>query len=130
MAAELRRSSRYNDFLPITLFVDGDNHQQKLAGPLSGRIVNISNHGACLLMPHVMIDNFHIFHSTREDTSSSLQIKIQNPEDSETMKIAARPVWFNSMKLDDMKVFRIGVDFIDSLGRNDLRKIDKLSKNV
>jgi hypothetical protein len=81
-------------------------------------------------MTKVMSDNFHIFHSTREDDSSNLQIKIQNHNNSSEMEIAAHPVWFDSMKLDDMKIFRMGVDFINILGKNDLKEINMLSNNI
>lgn len=130
MTTELRRSSRYTDFIPITISVGRDNHQPHPVCPLSGRIIDISNHGACLLMTKVMSDNFHFFHSTREDDSSNLQIKIQNHNNSGDMEIAALPVWFDAMKLDDMKVFRMGVDFINILDKNDLEKINMLSNNV
>lgn len=50
MGIEQRRSKRYDRFLPITVTALGEGGQIVKAGPFPGRIINISRHGACLLM--------------------------------------------------------------------------------
>jgi len=124
-----RRSPRYADFLPITVSVGSRADSKRLSGPFSARIVDISNHGACLLLTQVMMHSFHIFHSTREDDDNCLHlhIRLQNHGTSE---IAARPVWLNTVQLEDIKVFKMGVEFISVLDNELLLTINKMIKMI
>lgn len=83
-----------------------------MAGPFSGRIINISATGACLLMTQVMINSYHIFHSTREDNSLFLQLTINLPPDMTYFNIPARPVWMNLFHQDEIRAFTMGVEFL------------------
>lgn len=130
MNVELRRSQRYADFLPISVSVRRSDENINVAGPFSARIVDLSNHGACLLLTQVMLQSFHIFHSTREDELSDLILHVDIPSEPKTIEILAQPVWLNATKLDDIKVFKMGVDFISNLDNNLLRTINKMINNI
>lgn len=123
---ELRRSPRYTDFLPIGVTVLKSDDHSRVAGPLSARIVDISNHGACLMLTQVMDQSFHIFHSTREDESDVLALNITIPSLPDPVEILSLPVWMNSTKMEDIKVFKMGVEFTDSIDDNTLNAINKL----
>lgn len=127
---ELRRSTRYTDFLPIGVTALKSDDHSRIAGPLSARIVDISNHGACLMLTQVMDHSFHIFHSTREDESFVLALKITNPALPDTVEILSLPIWMNSTKMDDIKVFKMGVEFTDSIDSNTLSAINKLISEI
>jgi hypothetical protein len=126
MNTELRRSKRYADFLPISVSVRNNDNSSQVAGPFSARIVDLSSHGACLLLTQVMMQSFHIFHSTREDDRIDLVLHINIQSRPDTIEILAQPVWLNATKLDDIKVFKMGVDFVNNLDDDLLQSINKI----
>lgn len=126
MNIELRRSPRYADFLPISISVCRNDGEAQIAGPFSARILDLSNHGSCLLLTQVMMQSFHIFHSTREDDLAYLVLHISLPEQPDTIKIPAQPIWLNATRLNDIKVFKIGVNFVNSIDENLLQNINRL----
>ena len=128
MISDLRRSKRYADFLPISLTVR--RGRQQISGPYSARITDISHHGACLLLTKVMKDSFHVFHSTREDDAQALQLVFRISGDAEDITVDARPVWLDSTQMDDMKVFKMGVDFIEKLDVSSLKVLSKRVKQL
>ena len=121
---ELRRSNRYTEFLPITVTARANNNKQLVAGPLSARIVNVSSHGACLLLTKVMIQSYHFFHSTREDESVELVLHITLPSHPEPIEIISKPVWLNASKLNDIKGFKMGVDFTSKIDNRLMQTIN------
>ena len=123
---ELRRSHRYTDFLPISISVRNNDDGSQTAGPFSARIIDVSNHGACLLLNQVMMNSYHIFHSTREDKQADLVLKLNLQSEPEPVEIMAKPIWLNAAKIDDLKVFKMGVDFLDKIDTDLLHAINKL----
>ena len=112
MITELRKAKRIIDYLPIGLTAQHGVSGETVAGPFSSRIIDISTTGACLLMTQVMIDSYHIFHSTREDDSLFLQLSITLPPDIMDFNIAARPVWMDLFRQDEIRAFKMGVEFM------------------
>jgi len=113
MSSESRRSKRYTDFIPVAVFVKNQETGNTLAGPFSGRIVDICSYGACLLMSQFFMDSFHVFHTTREDNSSFLEIQVQKQFNIDEIILTARPVWLNTFQKDDFLEHMIGVEFLD-----------------
>jgi len=112
MISELRRAKRVVDYLPIGVTAQNGRSGETMAGPFSSRIIDISTTGACLLMTQVMIANYHVFHSTREDDSLFLLLTINLPPDILDFTIAARPVWMNLFRQDEIRAFKMGVEFM------------------
>jgi hypothetical protein len=126
MISELRRSKRYTDFLPISVSAMSGVTHSTIAGPFSGRIVDISKNGACLLMTQVLLKTYHIFHSTREDDSSFLQLHINLPPELVDFIIPARPVWLGSFDIEDIKAYRMGVDFLINPDGEQMKKLENV----
>ena len=126
MNTELRRSPRYADFLPISISACRNDNSSQVAGPFSARILDLSNHGSCLLLTQVMMQSFHIFHSTRENDLIDLVLYIDLPAQTDTIEIPSKPIWLNATKLDDIKVFKMGVNFLDGIDEHLLRKINNM----
>ncbi|GAB4343999.1 MAG: hypothetical protein Kow0089_20210 [Desulfobulbaceae bacterium] len=122
---EQRRSQRYTDFLPVSVTARRTDSESPEAGPFSARIVDVSRHGACLLLTQVMMRSFHIFHSTRDDEAIDLVLHLTVPAGTDPVEVKARPVWLNSGKIDDIKVFRMGVDFVTPISADLLQRINK-----
>jgi hypothetical protein len=59
-----------------------------------------------------MIGSYHVFHSTREDDSLFLQLTFNLPPDIMGFNIAARPVWMNVFRQDEISAFKMGVEFM------------------
>ncbi len=114
MNTDLRKSKRIPDYLPITVIAQDGVSGEKLAGPFSGRILNISKHGACLLMTQVMLGTYHLFHSTRANDSSVLLLNFSLPPDLVVFSIPSRPVWMDIFQQDVIRAFKIGVEFMVS----------------
>jgi hypothetical protein len=128
MITDLRRSKRFADFLPITVSaVSGtDKNNTVVAGPFSGRIIDISRHGACLLMTQVLLKKYHVYHSTRENDSNFLHLRINIPPDLVNFTLPAAPVWMSPFVLDDIKVFRMGVEFLMNPDGEQVQQLEKV----
>ena len=77
-----------------------------------------------------MMQSFHIFHSTREDDLTDLVLHINIQSRPDTIEILAQPVWLNATKLDDIKVFKMGVDFVNNIDDDLLQSINKMVDNT
>ena len=130
MNADPRRSPRYADFLPITVTVGAPPDETRLAGPFSARIVDISNHGACLLLPQVLLHSFHIFHTTRENEAAALLLQIKLPHQNNSVLITGRPVWLRTEDSGGIKIFRMGVDFLAAISNDLLLNINKMINKI
>ncbi len=125
MITELRRSRRITDYLPIVVNVKNGTDGTLLSGPFSGRIIDISDNGAGLLMSQVMKDSFHVFYSTRDNDSWMLQLTMNIPPDNLSFSIAARPIWLDVFRKDQIKAFKMGVDFMTNPEGNQMKKLQK-----
>ena len=112
MNSEMRRSKRYNDFIPVSVQAQNGVNGKKEAGPFSGRIINISRHGACLLMSLGVLESYEVYSKTYQNDSSYLEIQGAIPTETEKFKLAARPVWTDPFIMDDMRAFKMGVEFM------------------
>ena len=125
---ELRRSHRYSDFLPISIFIRKKDGFKRIAGPLSARIIDVSNHGACLVLTQVVVQSYHIFHSTKDNESVILGLNIPLPSHEDPIEIFSIPVWMNASTLDDIKIFKMGVDFTSALDDELIHSINEYIK--
>ena len=128
MISELRRAKRITDYLPILVSAKNGATGEQVAGHFSGRIIDVSPLGACLLMSQVMQNNFHVFHSTREEDSVILQLTMNIPPDNITFSITARPVWFDLFRLDQIRAFKMGVEFLTNPEGKQMKRLQKAIK--
>lgn len=128
MITDLRRSKRYTDFLPISVSAISGTDKKIIAGPFSGRIIDISRHGACLLMTQVLLRTYHIFHSTKENDSHFLQIQINIPPDLVNFTIPSLPVWIKPFDLDEIKAFRMGVNFLINSDGEQMQRLEQVMR--
>ncbi|MHB8809901.1 MAG: PilZ domain-containing protein [Desulfobulbaceae bacterium] len=128
MNTDLRRSKRYNDFLPISVSAISGTDKKTIAGPFSGRIIDISRHGACLLMTQVLLRTYHVYHTTRENDSRFLQLQINIPPDLVNFTIPALPVWIKPFDIDEIKAFRMGVDFLISPDSEQMQGLEQVMR--
>ena len=143
---ESRRSKRYIALLPVSVNAV-DMKGKHVAGPWSGRIIDLSRHGASLFLTRVMDGPYHICFSVQENKEHLLRIVVSqstpgttdtNPvsspkpvvtEDGKEIVLMARPVWMNSYDHEDLVAFRMGVEFIDQPSRKEMSVLKKAMKN-
>ena len=112
MNSDLRRSKRFNDFIPVTVAAQNGVNGTRVAGPFGGRIINLSRNGACLLMSLGMLDAYSVYCSTARNPSSFLEIQGSVAFENEPFRLSARPVWTDPFIMDGLRAFKMGVDFL------------------
>ena len=125
MTNEQRRSQRFDDFLPLEVHTVLAENGRIIAGPFSGRIIDISMHGACLLMTQIMSNGFHVFHSTRDTNGAVLRLDIEHPPDIAPQVLTARPVWMDLFRQQEIRAFKIGVEFCEDSEKDQMRELRK-----
>lgn len=123
MITELRTTKRHLDYLPIRVTAGDGVSGKRITGQLSGRIIDISTAGACLLMTQIISNNYHIFHSTRENDSLYLQLHINLPPDIVDCTISARPIWMNLFRQHEIRAFKMGVEFLTNSEGNQIKQL-------
>ncbi len=143
--SEVRRSKRYIALLPVTVnAVDASGKKQ--AGPWSGRIIDLSKHGASLFLTRVMDKQYHICFSVQEHSEHYLKIEVfksavndatDGPAsstqpvttgDGRHIILKARPVWMDSYDYDDLVAFKMGVEFMETPTREEMSALKKAMK--
>ena len=125
MNIEHRRSERILDFLPIAVSaVDGTNGLP-VAEPFAGNIIDISKHGACLLMPLILHNGFHLFHSTRDTANTLLQVTINHPPDLGQCILTAVPIWMDLFRKQEIRAFKMGIEFTENPEINQMKALQK-----
>lgn len=112
MNSDLRRSKRYNDFIPVFVTAQNGVNGMRVAGPFAGRIINISRNGACLLMSLGVLDAYSVYCSTARNPSSFLEIQGSVATEDEPFRLSARPVWTDPFIMDDLRAFKMGIEFL------------------
>ncbi len=123
MSVDFRRSPRLIDYLPLAVRVVKILDTTPLAGPFAGRIIDVSIHGACLLMSQVMHNTVHVFHSTRNSSTAILQLCITLPPDLDECLLLARPIWMAQFEQGAIRAFKMGVEFIEDPVRGTMRGV-------
>jgi hypothetical protein len=127
MNTELRRSKRYNDFLAVSVLARNGVNGNNEVGPFAGRIVNLSRHGACLLMSLGILDSYNVYRSTYKNATLHLEIQGNIPHDIDNFTLSGRPVWMDPIVIDDIRAFKMGVNFISSA---DSEQSDDIIDNI
>lgn len=111
MNTDLRRAKRFNDFIAVSVLAKNKEDGNKKVGPFAGRIVNISKHGACLLMSLGVLDSYDVYRSTYKNDEMHLEVEGKIPPGLENFSLSGHPVWMDPFVLDDIRAFKMGVEF-------------------
>lgn len=123
MSADSRRSPRLNDYLPLAVWVIRAVDHHPLAGPFAGRIIDISLHGACLLMTQVLQQHVHVFHTTRTTEGLQLQLRINVGPEGTDYQLTARPVWLSTVQQPRLLAFKMGIEFTTDPDKEQMREL-------
>lgn len=126
MSSDLRHTRRQNDFIPVSVTVRSEGNGRKLAGPLGGRIINISPLGACLLLSPADFDAEGMPGGAVDRNCPLLEIKGTLPGEEKPFTLTARPVWSTTLIMDDLRGWRLGVEFADQQEGRQMTAISEL----
>lgn len=130
MSVEHRRSNRIADYFPLVVHSVAGSDGPVIAGPFSGRIIDISSHGACLLMTQIFRDGFHLFHTTRDTEGALLQLTIEHPPEITHYLLTALPVWLGLFRQDEIRAFKMGIEFTENPEKAQMKALRQvLEKN-
>ena len=129
MTQELRKSHRYNRFLPIGVQALNCCTNEIIAGPYPGRIINISRHGACLLLSQIVTNSFHLFHSIKENDTMCLQLTINIQPEIVNCRIPGKPIWMDNFREGDIHAFKIGISFTCNAQSNEMMHLEEVVSN-
>jgi hypothetical protein len=127
MNTDLRKSKRYNDFIAVSVQSRHNTSGKREVGPFAGRIINISRHGACLLMSLGVLDSYNVYRSTYKNDELHLEIQGSVPPDISKFNLSGRPVWLDPFVLDEIRAFKMGVEFIS---QEDTQQSDHIIDNI
>ena len=116
------------NYLPIEITAQHADTGKIMAGPLRGRLFDLSKNAACLLMSEIMDDTYHIFYSTQEDNLLFLNLFFGLPsapdeQFNEHFKITAVPLWFNIFQQGQIRNFIMGVKFTRNIEEKIMREL-------
>jgi hypothetical protein len=123
MSSDQRHEPRHREFIPVSVTALEHGSGRKLAGPLGGRLINISRHGACLLMSTPAATAEGLSTTSANGKDSLLEIRGTLPEGETPFTLAARAVWSTPMVVDDMHGLQMGVQFADQLEDGQLQAL-------
>ena len=126
MTKESRKSNRYNRFLPLSLQALNCYNNEIVAGPYPGRIINISRHGACLLLSQIVTNSFHMYHSTKENDTMCLQMTINIQPEIINCRIPGQPVWMDIFREGDIHAFKMGLEFTCDAETDEMQHLEEV----
>ena len=58
-----------------------------------------------------VLDSYEVYRSTYRDQGMYLEIKGSIPPDIAVFNLSGRPVWMEPFVLDDLRAFKMGIEF-------------------
>ncbi|MCI5121188.1 MAG: hypothetical protein D3908_08375 [Candidatus Electrothrix sp. AUS4] len=116
---KIRRKS-----VPIEITAQHAGTGKVLAGPLRGRLFDLTKNGACLVLSEIMDHNYHFFYSTQENDLLFLNVFLGHTADlDKDFKVRALPLWFNIFQQGQLRNFVMGVEFTQDIKGNSVRNL-------
>ncbi|WP_339135558.1 MAG: hypothetical protein WGN25_18240 [Candidatus Electrothrix sp. GW3-4] len=111
---------------PIEITAQHAGSGKVMAGPLRGRLFDLSKNDACLLMSQIMDETYHLFYSTQENDLLFLNLFFDLPSaPDEHVKLTALPLWFNIFQQGQIRNFVMGVEFTRNLEEKTMKELLK-----
>lgn len=79
-------------------------------------------------MTQIMVESYHVFHSTLDDDAALLQLSFELPKEEVNLAVTARPVWFDVFRQNEIRAFKMGIEFMDSLEGKQMKKLHNAIK--
>ncbi len=91
--------------------------------PVTGKMVDLSLHGACLFPDKIQYGCLHIFKSTQHHNNYIISLEYISDVDNNSLVIYGNSAWYNqsSFYKDDRIRFKLGIEFLEDQDQDILR---------
>ena len=122
---ERRRFSRLNcDTLVSITICDSCRIKKRDDKPITGKMIDFSLHGACLLPDKIQYGCRHIFKSTQHRNDYIIRLEYIADDENNPFIIYGNSAWYNQSSSDDSDSirFKLGIEFLDDQNEDTLRE--------
>jgi len=130
LSIERRRSKRYRLDLPVRFRIYAPSDRENTTPFLPGKIYDLSEEGARLLMNTVQNNGLHILHPM-VTTSELCQLEIEIPGGESPLILQARVIWYDRLEEGQDFTFQAGARFLDLTQdlKKELQKVTHQAKS-
>lgn len=114
MFNERRKSKRHPCTAKIGIFLAQGEQGVQASATLSGNLIDLSLHGAGLILPQILDHQTHLAYAAMESKELILHLELYHGEDKKII-VPTKPAWFNRSLSEHLTPFRLGVEFIQHL---------------
>ena len=92
--------------------------------PVTGKMIDFSRHGACLLPDEILYGCQHIFTSTQHNKDFIVKLKFILDDQNNSLIIYGNSAWYNQSYFDkaDKVQFKLGIEFLKDQDQDTLQK--------
>jgi len=113
MVSFLFRTSRLDTELVMQVGLQEIQSGKLIPGQLTTTVVNVSQVGACLILPKLDINGKHLFFATLNSDRYNLFLRPEKQlREEDDFTIPAQSLWMDSCEYESRNAFKIGVQFL------------------
>ncbi|MFH1216911.1 MAG: PilZ domain-containing protein [Pseudomonadota bacterium] len=131
MSRERRIFERFRLDIAGSLYLCQGRYGEKLCRPISCRVQDFSQKGACVVTNLIIVDSRHLFFAALESDKFFLHLeftfKADGQTEAETFTLPVRPVWFDRLIDEEQKPFKIGIEFFKKMDEEQFQRIRNLA---
>ncbi len=121
MSSEQPREKRFACNGRAGLFLTDKTGQTAMTERIHGQLLDISSNGASLALAEIITDRKHMAYTPME--SDLFRLSVVFYLDDEEIVLPAKTVWFNKKISGEELPFRIGMEFLQPISSEQLKKI-------
>lgn len=121
MSGERPRDQRFNCQGEAALYLCDANGHTAMTKRLMGSVVDISSTGVSVALAEVITERVHLVYGPME--SNHLHLRIVFFLEESELVVPVRTVWFNKKINEEERPFRLGMEFLEPLTSDQLKKI-------
>lgn len=119
MDIERRQNKRHPSTYKVGIFLARGEHGSAQSATLAGNLVDISAKGATLSLPEILDGQNHLAYTAMGSSSLILHVKLTHHNGQELL-LPAKPIWFNRSLSEHLTPFKLGIEFITPLSKEQL----------
>ena len=124
MTRDKRRFKRISVELPVSVYFFDKKGKVRLGEPLSGRVKDFSPVGAALNVATIQLNGRHLFYTCQDNPDIMLELVFELDGNREKkINVPAMPVWFDRDLDSDNKQFVLGLEFLISARRQEIKSL-------
>lgn len=114
-----RREQRHACSRPVGVYLARGPDGPAVSPVFEARLITLSLWGACIALNEIMAGSTHLAYGPMESNALQLTITFSTAT-GEPLTVPSRPIWLDKIQDGEMPPFRIGVEFISPLTKEQL----------